>query len=367
MSGDLVSPSTPHITKPVYALSHSDGVSAKITHVVLKGSNYTEWAKGFRNGLGAKRKLGFVDGSLKRPANGSADLDDWSIANYTVIAWIFNTIDPTIRSSISYRDTAVELWDDIRNRFSRGNGIKVYHLESEISDCKQKDDETLMEFFSRLKKLWDDVNDYDALPTCDCSGCKCNISDKLRQRREMRQTRKFLMGLLPFYSIARSHVLGITTLPSLDSVYSRIVQEEEVRNITQEHPTAMALAVQSGRQGAKQGSRDSNAPTVRNPATANLTVGTSMDTRRDVGHVLVRFPGASSSTAQTNAVFGESAIDVNHIRLHGKHAVTWLVDTGASTHVCENFALLDECVKIAPLAVGLPNGAHLKVTHRGKA
>ncbi|KAL9236936.1 hypothetical protein vseg_011547 [Gypsophila vaccaria] len=162
MSGELVPASTPHITKPVYALSNSDGVLAKITHVVLKGSNYAEWAKDFRNGLGAKRKLGFVDGSFKKPAADSEDLDDWSTANYTVIAWIFNTIDPTIRSSISYRDTAVELWDDICTRFSRGNGIKVYQLESEISDCKQKDEESVMDFYGRLKKLWDDVNDYDA-------------------------------------------------------------------------------------------------------------------------------------------------------------------------------------------------------------
>ncbi|XP_074265466.1 uncharacterized protein LOC141587902 [Silene latifolia] len=213
MSGALIPNPTPHITKPVYALSHSDGVSAKITHVVLTGSNYTEWAKGFRNGLGAKRKLGFVDGSLKRPAEESEDLDDWSIANYTVIAWIFNTIDPTIRPSISYRDTAVELWDDIRTRFSRGNGIKVYHLESEISDCKQRDDESVMEFYGRLKKLWDDVNDYDVLPTCDCTGCRCNISVQLRQRRETRQTRKFLMGLLPCYSTARSNILGRRSPP----------------------------------------------------------------------------------------------------------------------------------------------------------
>ncbi|XP_074271772.1 uncharacterized protein LOC141595705 [Silene latifolia] len=184
MSGDaIVTISfTPHITKPVYALSNSDRVSAKITHVVLKGSNYAEWSKGFRNGLGANRKLGFVDGSLKKPPADSEDFDDWSTTNYTVIAWIFNTIDPTIRSSISYRDTVVELWDDIRNRFSRGNGIEIYHLELEISGCKQRDDEPVMEFYDRLKKLWDDVNDYDALPTCDCSGCKCNISVTLRTR-----------------------------------------------------------------------------------------------------------------------------------------------------------------------------------------
>ncbi|KAL9236137.1 hypothetical protein vseg_010840 [Gypsophila vaccaria] len=155
MSGDSIIPtsSMPYITKPVYPFSNADGVSAKISHVMLKGRNYLEWAKGFRNGLGVNRKLGFIDGSLKKPPADSEDLDDWSMANYTVIAWIFNTIDPTVCSSISYRDTAVELWNDIRNCFSRGNGIKIYHLESEISDCKQKEEETMMNFYGRLKKF----------------------------------------------------------------------------------------------------------------------------------------------------------------------------------------------------------------------
>ncbi|KAH9615461.1 hypothetical protein KSS87_021376 [Heliosperma pusillum] len=63
------------------------------------------------------------------------------------------------------------------------------------------------------------------------------------------------MGLLPVYATARSNVLGIHPLPSLDSVYSRMVQEEEVRTLTQDRTAAMAFAVQGGGQGSgfKQG------------------------------------------------------------------------------------------------------------------
>ncbi|KAL9224911.1 hypothetical protein vseg_000892 [Gypsophila vaccaria] len=363
----IVTPPTPHITKPEYAISNSDGVSARITHVMLKGSNYAEWSKGFRNGLGAKRKLGFVDGSLKRPAAGSEDLDDWITANCTVIAWIFNTIDPAIRSSISYRDTSVELWDDIRNRFSRGNDIQIYHLESEISDCKQKDGETIMDFYCRLKKLWDDVIDYDALPTCECSGCKCNISVKLRDRRETRQTRQFLMGLLPVYATARSSVLGITPLPSLDSVYSRMVQEEEVRTVTQDRSTAMAFAVHGGQgSGSKQGRPRLKCSHCKKPGHSEPHCwdkhgypegrGPRVSTDSD--------GGSSSSTAKVNSVHGEPSVDANHIRLNGKHPVLWIVDTGASTHVSGDIGLFEHAAAIRPLEVGLPNGSRLKATHK---
>ncbi|XP_074289111.1 uncharacterized protein LOC141614250 [Silene latifolia] len=180
--------STPHITKPTYVLSNNDGVGAKITHVELTGPNYAEWAKGFRNGLGAKWKLGFINGFLKILSDDSEDLEDWMTVNFTVVAWVFNTIEPSLRSTISYRDTSVELWEDIKNRFSHGNEVKIYQLESDIADCKQKDEESIMAYYGRIKKLWDDVNDYDSLPTCDSSGCKCGLTVTLRKRRETRQS-----------------------------------------------------------------------------------------------------------------------------------------------------------------------------------
>ncbi|KAL9227991.1 hypothetical protein vseg_003617 [Gypsophila vaccaria] len=183
MSGDSVLSKSPHFTNSIYALTNNDGLGAQLTHVVLKGANYEEWAKGFRIGLGAKRKLCFIDGTLKTPTD-SADIKEWKTFNYTVIAWIFNIIDPTLRSKISYHETAFELRADIRERFSLGNGVKIYQLRSAISDCKQQTEESIMAYFGRLKKLWDDVNDFDALPYCSCSGCSCGLNTNFQKRRD---------------------------------------------------------------------------------------------------------------------------------------------------------------------------------------
>ncbi|XP_074300484.1 uncharacterized protein LOC141631756 [Silene latifolia] len=117
-----------YIPNPVYALSSQDGTGAKITHVTLTGPNYAEWAKGFRVALGAKRKLGFIDGTLKNKPTAKEEWADWEAVNYSVIAWIFNTIDSNLRPSISYREIAFDLWEDIRLRFSVGNDIKIYQL-----------------------------------------------------------------------------------------------------------------------------------------------------------------------------------------------------------------------------------------------
>ena len=70
---------------PSYALASNDSPGVVITHFVLKGSNYEEWAKGFRVSLGAKRKSGFIDGTFEKPQD-SSNLDEWWTINYMIVA-----------------------------------------------------------------------------------------------------------------------------------------------------------------------------------------------------------------------------------------------------------------------------------------
>ncbi|KAL9233052.1 hypothetical protein vseg_008093 [Gypsophila vaccaria] len=352
-------PPKSHTPNPLYALTSNDGPGTKITHVVLRGPNYEEWAKGFRVSLGAKRKLGFINGNLVQPKDDSPDLEDWWTTNYMIVAWIFSTIDPSIRSTISYRDTAKELWDDIRQRFSLGNGIKVFQLKSEIVEWKQKDDETIMDYYGRLKKLWDDINDFDALPSCFCSGCKCGLNEILRKRWKTNVVREFLMGLEPYYATVRSNILGIDPLPSIHTVYSRLVQEEEVSFLTQrkiETPSLMTFAAKGST------SRPSNRGGVtRSKCTYCSKLGHLEDRCWEKhGYPEGRGPkriGSGPIVAANNVTtLGEVSATANNVRLNGKDIHTWIVDTGASTHICCDTTLFDSYRSISPIHVGLPNG-----------
>ncbi|CAO2822750.1 unnamed protein product [Amaranthus hypochondriacus] len=362
---------------PIYVLASNDGPGTIITHVVLKGSNYEEWAKGFRVSSGAKRKLGFIDGTLDKPQD-SFDLDDWWTINYMIVAWIFNTIDPSVRSTISYRDTAKELWEDIQQSFSVGNGVKIYQLKSDIANCNQNNEESIMNYYGRLKKLWDEVNDYDALPSCSCNGCKCELNATLRKRRETGQIREFLMGLEPYYANIRSSILGIEPLPSLHAVYSRLVQEEEVRLLTKRKTEAvapMAFAVQRNAVHNSKTGRSARSP-LKCTYCGRLghhedrcweKHGYPKDQKRmDPG--VGRGKEASShynQMAKANVVVGEVSATTNHVRLNGKGITTWIIDTGASIHICCDETLFDYCCSIHPIAVGLPNGTNLEAVKVG--
>ncbi|KAK9699553.1 hypothetical protein RND81_08G180700 [Saponaria officinalis] len=264
---------------PLYVLASSDGPGTVITHVVLKGPNYEEWAKGFRVSLGAKRKLGFIDGVLKQPESGSADLEDW---------------------------------------------LTVH---------------------------------------------------------------EFLMGLEPYYATVRSTILGIEPLPSVHTVYSRIVQEEEVRLLTQrrtENPApAMAFVVKAGSSSVskvggshrpiwkcthccKTGHTEERCwekhgyPEGRGPKRTENGSGDMS------GSATLRDAPSSSHQPKANMVTGEVPATINHVRLKGKNVFQWIIDTGASTHICCDENLFDTCRVITPMRVRLPNGDDLEASKVGR-
>ena len=68
-----------------YSLFSSDNPGALITSVQLTGDNYNEWAMEMGNALRAKKKIGFIDGSLPKPEEGSKDLEAWLSVNSMIV------------------------------------------------------------------------------------------------------------------------------------------------------------------------------------------------------------------------------------------------------------------------------------------
>ncbi|KAJ8645102.1 hypothetical protein MRB53_006850 [Persea americana] len=146
-----------------YTLTSNDNPGNIITQVQLKGENNDEWARAMRTALQAKKKYGFVDGTIKRPDDDSPDIEDWWTVNSMLVSWIFNTIEPTLRSTISYMENVKDLWEEIKQRFSVGNGPQVQQLRSDLANCKQ-DGQAIVAYYGRLKSFWDELNNYDTIP-----------------------------------------------------------------------------------------------------------------------------------------------------------------------------------------------------------
>ena len=71
-----------------YYLHPSDGPGVAITSVVFNGKNYDLWQRAVRTALRSENKLGFIDGTLKKPelkqGKDSIEHNAWEMVNSMV-------------------------------------------------------------------------------------------------------------------------------------------------------------------------------------------------------------------------------------------------------------------------------------------
>ena len=113
-------------------LHPGENPGAVLTSQPLVGEeNYSAWARSVRKSLIGKNKLGFIDGSITISSplvNSLTAIQVWIRADNIVGTWIINSVSPKLQGSIIYRDTAFEIWTELRDTFSQGNGTKVFNI-----------------------------------------------------------------------------------------------------------------------------------------------------------------------------------------------------------------------------------------------
>nr|GMC84661.1 retrovirus-related Pol polyprotein from transposon TNT 1-94 [Ipomoea batatas] len=370
-----------------YALNSNDNLGSLITQVQLKGENYDEWVKAIRIALTAKKKFGFADGSIQQPAEDSPDLEDWWTVKSMIVSWILNTIEPTLRSTITLKEKATELWDDIKQRFSIANGPHIQQLRSALANCRQNG-ESISNYFGHLKLLWDELNNLERLPVCTCGGCKCSLSTQLEKRKEEERVHQFLMGLDgEQYNTIRSNILSQDPLPNLNRAYHMVVQDEQARTIDGVtcghchrvgHDTSGCFQLIGypdwwgvrPRSNGRTASRGTQQQTGR---------GKGATTRVNVAQAAVgEIPSQAVSMTNTEqtAIGGISneqwsallaALSINkpeaNQRLSGN--LPWIIDTEASNHMTGTLNHMVNVRTIEPCPIGLPNGEETFAAKQG--
>ncbi|XP_057948262.1 uncharacterized protein LOC131143924 [Malania oleifera] len=141
-------------------LHPSENPGVVLTSQPLIGEeNYPGWARSVKKSLISKNKLGFIDGSLTISSplvNSPNAIQAWVCADNMVSTWIINSVSPKLQGSIIYRDTALEIWIDLRDTFSQGNGTKIFNIQKQIAEIHQGE-MSLTEYFTQLKILWDQL------------------------------------------------------------------------------------------------------------------------------------------------------------------------------------------------------------------
>ncbi|PKI67081.1 hypothetical protein CRG98_012502 [Punica granatum] len=106
------------------------------------------------------------------------------MCNPLVLAWIFNRLEKEVQPSVAYATEAKTLWDDLKERYSQGNEMRIYQLKSDISLYRQEG-RTIQKYNSGIKTLWDKLENYLESP-----GCSRDAAVRQKQQREREEIRK---------------------------------------------------------------------------------------------------------------------------------------------------------------------------------
>ncbi|XP_021721334.1 uncharacterized protein LOC110688883 [Chenopodium quinoa] len=343
----------------VYHLGSSDGPGNLITPIQLKGDNYDEWARAVRTALKAKRKFGFVDGTIAKPQD-SEKLDDWVAVHLMLVSWLSNTLDPVVRFTIGDYDDASLLQTNLRNRYCVVSGTQ---------------------------KIRDD--DY---------------------------VHHFLIGLDDAYGPIRGQLLAQEPLPNVDRAYQQVVQAERLRGSDPTPPRDNAVAFKLQYDGRKPKSNDNVTKLCthcnreghdesdcfqlhgylewwgdrprggRGSTTASRGGGRAGGRGRGSNSAPVRAnktngqaPTHSSNNSASNSTDGAALAGISsaqiqqlldHLsslkpKLHGKQDLGWIIDTGASNHVTCDLSSLTNVTHVDHCPVGLPDGKYANASKIG--
>ncbi|XP_073226863.1 uncharacterized protein [Cicer arietinum] len=186
---------------------------------VLDASNYHAWARAMYMYLEMKNKYGYIDGSIKKPDLTASDFSAWKRCNTLVLSWLYHSISPDIVGSILWIDDASVVWQELKNRFSQGDFIRISQITSDLTTVKQGNS-TVMAYFTTLKKLSNELFNFRHIPSCTSSS----------------------IGLNDNYSSVRFQILLLDPLSPLTKVYSMILQQERQLNIgLLPEPTILAI------------------------------------------------------------------------------------------------------------------------------
>ncbi|GKV06325.1 hypothetical protein SLEP1_g18226 [Rubroshorea leprosula] len=191
--GDKAVLKTVNLDSPYY-LHPSDDLGRVLVTSPLTGENFHTWRRAMQNALHAKNKMGFVDGTLKKPSATCPEFLAWTKCNSMVMSWILNALSRELHDNMAYAESAAEA--------------------------------------------------HEPVPTSSY-GCTCGAKKEFTRTRETEKVHQFLMGLNENFSTIHSQILNMEPLPSLNKVYSMATKEEKQQMVSASRSPAieaMALA-----------------------------------------------------------------------------------------------------------------------------
>ncbi|KAG7571875.1 Reverse transcriptase RNA-dependent DNA polymerase [Arabidopsis suecica] len=180
--------------------------------------------------LNVRNKLGFIDGTISKPAQDHRDFGAWSRCNDTVSTWLMNSVSKKIGQSLLFIPTAEGIWKNLLSRFKQDDAPRVYDIEQRLSKIEQGSMD-ICAYYTELQTLWEEHKNYVDLPVCTCGRCECDAAVKWEKLQQRSHVTKFLMGLNESYEQTRRHILMLKPIPTIEEAFNIVTQDERQKAI----------------------------------------------------------------------------------------------------------------------------------------
>jgi hypothetical protein len=191
--------------------------------VKLEGvRNYLSWSRRALLILKTKGLESYVKGEAPEPLDKTqAEWRTWSATNSLIVAWLLNSLSPTIATTVETISSADEVWKTLAKLYSgEGNVMLMVETEEKASDMRQGE-RSVMEYVAELQRLWTDLDHYDPIELAHAD-CISTVKKWLERRRVI----QFFKGLNSEFEGRRATIFHQYTLPTLEEAIAAIAQEE---------------------------------------------------------------------------------------------------------------------------------------------
>ena len=393
-----------------YFLHNGDHPGLNLVSNLLIGANYHTWRRAMLMALTTKNKVGFVDGTISRPMSHDLIYGAWNRCNSMISSWIINAVSREIADSLLYLDSACDIWKDLNDRFNQGNGPRIFQIKKQLSALNQGSLD-VNSYFTKLKILWDELREFQPVPVCHCGGLR--VWTDYQHREYVLQ---FLMGLNDSYAQIRGQILMMDSLPAINKVFSLVIQEERHRTVGYSYSGShnsdpMTFGSNSnapaGSSGGSKTRRDRitcsycgfqghikdkcyklvgyppgwkfknkgpNSSSMANNSEVleSLNAGSSESTVSSLTtmqcqqliQLLTNQLSSTSSASTENSSTGPSVSNFagNKVKIQNKG---WIIESGATHHVCNDISLFDSSIAVQNVRVTLPTGITVPIDRVG--
>ncbi|XP_057730885.1 uncharacterized protein LOC130946232 [Arachis stenosperma] len=226
-SNPALNPASPYFLHP------GENSGSSLLSTPLVGNNYQIWEKAMWRTLTSKNKLGFVNGSIKKPERGTALFEAWKRSNTYVVSLINQSLSPEIAKSVVWINSAEKLLKELKHRYCHGDIYRIAELEEDLFATRQGE-LTITAYYTKLKEIWEELDNLCPIPICSrCSeNCTCELNI-LRGYKKDSSVVGLLRGLNDQYSTVRSQIMLMKPLPKVDAIFSDLLQQERQFNINE--------------------------------------------------------------------------------------------------------------------------------------